>query len=161
RPDLVRGLVLVSAVCDRSETERASVLERLRQSESDPRATVDAAVERWFTPQWRADEPGLVEQVRATLAGNDRGSYVACYRIFATADAEVWPHLAEIAAPTLAITGSDDPGSTPEMTHRLAAAIPKRTARIVEGARHLLPLQEPAALSDAILSHLEASHVAH
>lgn len=159
RPDLVHRLVLVSSVCRRSDVERTRVLDRLRQAEEDLEATADAAVERWFTPRWRADDPQLVRHVRNTLAGNDHESYLSCYRVFATADAQVWPHLPTIKAPTLAITGSDDTGSTPEMTRRLAAVIPTATASVVDDARHLLPLQAPEALTNEVTSHLEASHV--
>ena len=92
-------------------------------------ATVDAAVERWFDDAWRQREPDLVADVRRTMLANDPTSYLACYTVFAVGDQEVGPLLGDITAPTLAITGSDDPGSTPDMSHRLAAADPRRPRR--------------------------------
>lgn len=152
RPDLVRSLTLVSSVADRSAGESVAVRGRLEQAARDFPATVQAAVDRWLSPEWRADEPDLAERLRATMLGNDLPSYLACYRVFATADAELWPSLPRIEAPTLAITGADDPGSTPAMTHKLAAAIPKARAVVVPGARHLLPLERPARLTEEILA---------
>ena len=56
--------------------------------------------------------------------------------------------LAKVAQ--LAITGQDDPGSTPEMIRRLAAAIPGCRAEIVAHTRHMLPLERPGVLAAAI-----------
>ena len=66
-------------------------------------------------------------------------SFLHCYRVFATADAEIGPELGRITVPALAVTGEDDPGSTPEMTRRLAEAMPDCRAVVVPGARHMLP----------------------
>lgn len=88
---------------------------------------------------------------------NDPDSFLNCYRVFATADAEIGPQLDRIDTPALAITGSDDPGSTPEMTRRLAASIPGCQAVIVPGARHMLPVQCPRELADALTSFIGRS----
>jgi pimeloyl-ACP methyl ester carboxylesterase len=154
-PDRVATLSLVSSVALRAPEERESVLRRLEAARSDLPAAVDAAVARWFDPGWRRREPALVADVRRILMANDAASYLACYAVFAVGDQEVGPVLGEITAPTLAITGSEDPGSTPEMTHRLAEAIPDAYAVVVEGARHLLPLERPHELVAAVSKHFE------
>jgi len=148
-PELVRSLALVSSVAARSPVESAAVAERLALAERDFPAAATAAVERWLPN----GDPDLAAELRSTLLGTDRRSYLACYRVFATADQELWPRLPEITAPTLAITGADDPGSTPEMTRRLAATIHGARAVIVPGVRHLLPMQAPGTLVQHILSH--------
>ena len=153
-PALVRSLTLVSAVASRSPAERQAVRDRLAVATERFEDAADAAVDRWFSPAWRAREPELADEVRATLLANDRRSYLSAYRLFAEADAELRPQLGRIAAPTVAVTGSEDGGSTPAMTRALAAAIPGATAAVVDGARHLLPLERPDALTDLILEHL-------
>jgi pimeloyl-ACP methyl ester carboxylesterase len=153
--DRVATLSLVSSVALRTPEERRSVLLRLEAATIDLRGTVDAAVDRWFDEEWREREPDLVADVRRTMLANDQASYLACYTVFANGDAEVGPLLGDITAPTLAITGSADPGSTPEMAHRLADAIPGTEAVIVEGARHLLPLERPHELVAALTKHFE------
>lgn len=155
RPELVATLTLVSSVAARSPAERDAVAQRLAAAESDFPAAVDTAVDRWFGEEWRRQEPSLVEQVRDTMLGNDLQSYLANYRIFATADQEVEPLMDRIAAPTLAITGSDDPGSTAAMTYRLADAIPGAHAEVVAGARHLLPLERPDEFVSSLIKHIE------
>jgi pimeloyl-ACP methyl ester carboxylesterase len=85
------------------------------------------------------------------LRANDRESYLACYRVFATGDAECAPLYATLPMPVLALTGSDDAGSTPAMSAAIAAACPRGEVVIVPGARHLLPLDAPQAVADAII----------
>ncbi len=153
RDDLVERLTLVSCVADRSDREREAVRRRLSLSEEDFGAAVEAAIERWFDPEWGSREPELVEQVRATMLANHRDSYVAAYGVFAEADAELWGRLPSLRAPTLVVTGEEDAGSTPEMARRLAGEIPDAKAVVVPGARHLLPLQCPNELVRLILEH--------
>lgn len=152
-PALVRSLVLVSSVARRTRTERRAVERRLRDAAAQPQAAADASVRRWTggEPDRLAAED--VAYLHARLAGNDRASFLAAYGVFARADAELWPRLERIVAPTLVVTGADDPGSTPAMTQALADAIPRARAHIVPGARHLLPLEQPELLAGLILDH--------
>jgi len=153
-PDAVRSLVLISSVARRSPEQSAAVRGRLRAAEQDFAATSEAAVQRWMTPEWQQHEPDLAAELRATLLANDRDAYLAAYRIFATADAELASRLPGITAPTLAITGGADPGSTPEMTEHLATTIPRARAVVIPAARHLLPLEQPAQVCLEIRAHV-------
>jgi pimeloyl-ACP methyl ester carboxylesterase len=155
RPDSVATLALVSSVALRTTEERTSVRGRLQMATEDLEATVDAAVQRWFDQDWQRRDPELVAAVRRAMLANAPSSYLACYTVLATGDLEVGPLLDRITAPTLAITGSDDPGSTPEMAERLADAIPDARAEIIVGARHLLPLERPRELTEALVKHFE------
>lgn len=161
RPDLTASLTLVSSVAGRSEQEREAVARRQELAAEDFGASAWAAVDRWFSPAWRAQDPDLAQRVLDTLLANDRASYLACYRVFATADTGLWRWLPRIAAPTVAVTGERDPGSTPAMSQRLAERIPGGRAVIVPGARHLLALECPQELADVILTHTGAHPGAH
>ncbi|MEW2547691.1 alpha/beta fold hydrolase [Streptomyces sp. NPDC047002] len=157
RPELAATLTSVSSVCKRTEDERAAVRTRLHLAETDFAASTAASLERWYAGT--DVPPGTVRRTEATLRANDPGSFLACYRVFATADAELGPRLGEIASPALAVTGADDPGSTPAMARRLAAALPSCRAVVVPGARHMLPVERPAALVEALTSFIgESAH---
>ncbi|WP_432563961.1 alpha/beta fold hydrolase [Kineococcus sp. SYSU DK003] len=153
RPDLVASLTSVSSVCRRTLAERAAVLQRLATAERDFPSSVAASLQRWF-PEPDAD-PDLIHRTEKTLLANDTASYLRCYRVFATADEELAPELGRIAVPALAVTGDLDPGSTPQMTDRLAAAIPGCHAQVVPGARHMWPAQRPAELATRLWAFLE------
>lgn len=148
QPDLVATLTSVSSVCRRTPAEREDVLNRLEVASADFGASVAASLQRWYagtevSPKW-------VMRTQTTLLANDIASFLNSYRVFATADAEIAPELGNIAVPALAMTGEKDPGSTPEMTQRLAEAIPSCRAVIVPGVRHMLPIEQPDALANSL-----------
>jgi pimeloyl-ACP methyl ester carboxylesterase len=144
RPELVTTLTSVSSVCRRTPEERAAVLGRLRRAETDFEASAAASLERWYAGTHV--DPEQVRRTEAILLANDHASFVHCYRVFATGDQEIGPELALITVPALAITGEHDPGSTPEMTRRLAEAMPDCRAVVVPDARHMLPVERPREL---------------
>jgi pimeloyl-ACP methyl ester carboxylesterase len=141
-------LTCVSSVCRRTEAESAAVSRRLEAARNDFKASAEAAIERWFPES--DDQINQIDQIRTVLLANDRESYLHAYEVFATGDRQIAPKLPLITAPTLAVTGAEDPGSTPDMTRRLAEAIPGARAVIVPGARHMLPIERPEELARLI-----------
>ncbi|WP_417218056.1 alpha/beta fold hydrolase [Arthrobacter sp.] len=155
-PDRVASLTSVSSVCQRTASEAAAVAKRLEMGARDFPASVEASIERWY-PQGSGVGPDLVEATRSTLYANNVASYLYAYRVFATGDAEIGPELGKIRGPALAVTGELDPGSTPGMTRRLAAAIPGCRTAIVSGARHMLPVQEADELARLVTGFIDES----
>lgn len=156
RPELVATLISVSSVCRRTPEETASVQQRLEGAREDFSGSVEASIHRWY-PAGSGVDQETVAATRTTLLANSVKSYLHAYKVFATADAEIGPELVGIAAPSLAVTGEQDPGSTPEMTGRLASAIPGAQAVVVPGARHMLPVEQPGELARIIHHFIEES----
>lgn len=154
RPEPAATLTSVSSVCDRTPEERSSVLARLRTAEADFAASTAASLERWYAGT--GVDADRIARTEATLLANDVRSFLNCYRVFATADAELAPRLGGITVRALAVTGEDDPGSTPGMTHRLASALPDCRAVVVPGARHMLPVERPEAFADCLTTFIGA-----
>ena len=152
RPDLVATLTMVSAVCQRTPSERSAVLSRLHAAERDFATSAAASLHRWY--DGTAVDPIWVRHTRTALLANDVGSFLRCYRVFATADAELAPHLSDLTTPALAITGELDGGSTPEMTGRLAATLPDCRAQVLRGARHMLPIERPHDLARSLTTFI-------
>lgn len=63
--------------------------------------------------------------------------------------------LAQIACPTLVMTGELDTWSPPAQHEAIAARIADSTLVIVPGAGHMLPLEAPGAVNQAIASWLD------
>lgn len=160
RPDLVASLVSVGSVCDRTPQERAAVMVRLESAASNFPATVEASILRWY-PAGSPVPSEMVEATREVLLRNDPRSFLACYRVFATADTEIAPELPRITVPALAVTGELDPGSTPEMSARLAAAIPGCTYSIIAGARHMMPVERPQELANELTAFIKEHSNVH
>ena len=159
RPDIAASLASVASVCNRTPEERAAVKGRLESAEADFQATVEASIRRWY-PDGTSVPAAVVQRTREVLLRNDPQSFVACYRVFATADAEIGPELPQIRVPSLAVTGELDPGSTPEMSARLAAAIPGCAFSVIQGTRHMMPVERPQELATILTAFIkEHSHV--
>src|SRR5262249_60276404 len=82
-----------------------------------------------------------------------RGSAPAWCRVSAWAGGGCAPLSPALTMRVLALPGSEDPGSTPAMSAAIAAACPRGLVAIIPGARHLLPLDAPQAVADAITRH--------
>ncbi|GAA2325408.1 alpha/beta hydrolase [Streptomyces cuspidosporus] len=157
RPELVATLTSVSSVCRRTPEERASVLDRLRAAEADFAASAAASLERWYSGT--DVSPAWVARTESVLRANDVRSFLTCYRVFATADAELGPDLGAITVRALAVTGGDDPGSTPEMTYRLASALGDCRAVVIPRTRHMLPVERPEAFVSTLTTFIgEPAH---
>ena len=160
RPQSLTGLVLMNSVHDRTAAQREAVLSRLRQAERDgPSSIIDAALTRWLSEPFRADNPETVASIRHRLESNDPRGFLAAYRIFAMAEAIQAERLQDIGCPTLVMTGARDSGSTPAMSETMAAAIPNAQCRILPDLMHLAPIEGAAAVNAALAGFLDGLQV--
>lgn len=161
-PSRVRRVVLLNSVYDRTLAERESIIERVADVRSGGYAdSIEQAIARWFSPEFASDHPDVVDAVRDRLQRNDVSAYADAYEVFATADAELVHLVPFIRAPTLVVTGSDDARSTPAMAAMLGAALPAAAVHVIEGVRHLTPLECPqtvAGLIESFLSEVDVEH---
>lgn len=126
-----------------------------RARREGPAALAPMLVERWFTPGGRAAHPELAEWAQGMLAACDPKGYAACCEAIATFDHR--ERLGAIQAPTLVLTGAQDPVTTPATALGLAEAIPGAALEVLPEAAHLAPVERPRRTSDAILNHLLGS----
>ena len=156
-PERIRRLALLHTVHDRSPAERAAVVARLAQTEAgDLDGAIEAAIARWINVAFRKAHPEAVAAIERRMRGNDRDAYLASYRVFATADAELLPRLNRIACPTLVLTGEHDSGATPAMAKALAATLSTATLAILPGLRHLSLIEAPEQVGAALERFLTA-----
>ena len=96
----------------------------------------------------------MVTRFREMLVSTPPEGYVACCDVLA--DADLTGELGRIDAPTLVVTGSEDPTITPARGDELASAIPGARHATLEGAAHLANVDQANAFTAALLDHLEA-----
>jgi pimeloyl-ACP methyl ester carboxylesterase len=77
-------------------------------------------------------------------------SFVTEQRVLLRELEELGPDLPAVSVPTAVLNGSADHVIPPHVAARLAAAIPDATHTVVAGAHHLLPLEHPQAVADAV-----------
>ena len=154
-PDRTTSLAILSSPHDRGPDGQAAVEERAATvRDHGSMATMDAALERWFTPEHRAAHPDHEAAVRHWRAIADDESYAQAYWVLANGVRELIRPVRPITCPTLVQTAEHDTGSTPAMAHAIAAEIAGSQTVIVPGLRHLGLLERPRAVVDPVLRFL-------
>ena len=114
-------------------------------------ATVEAILDRWFTPEFRSHDPLAVDRIRQALLTTPVDGYVGCCE--AIRDMDQRASLAHIAAPTFVIAGTYDPAPTPAAARAWASSIPH--AQFLElPAAHLSNIGAATAFNHAVLTFL-------
>jgi 3-oxoadipate enol-lactonase len=115
------------------------------------RAIAAGVVARWFTADFAAREPQVIERMEQTLAHTPAEGYIACCA--AIRDMDQRALLAHIQAPTLVIAGAHDTAATPADGRFLAQSI--AGVRLVElDAAHLSNIEAAGAFTDVALRFL-------
>lgn len=98
------------------------------------------------------DEAGLAYYARLI---SDRGHVEATLQMMAQWDIDtLLPHLPNITARCLLITGARDTAVSPEVSERAARLLPKAETHRIDGLGHLAHEEDPAAMLDLITGWL-------
>jgi 3-oxoadipate enol-lactonase len=149
-PDRVRSLL---TACTGAASDPAVMAQRAAAAEvGGMEAVLATTLERWFTPAALATpgHPG-VDHARRTLLGLDPRAFADGWRAIATHD--VREELATVRAPVTVVAGSADTASPVARAEEVAERTPDARLVVLDGP-HMMHLEEPAALSDAIAEHL-------
>ncbi|MFG3104452.1 alpha/beta fold hydrolase [Streptomyces sp. NPDC048182] len=110
-----------------------------------------SAPERWFTGGFAAAQAAITEWAVQMVRTTDPGCYAAACEALAGFD--VRGELGRVGVPTLVLVGSDDQVSGPGEARTLVAGIPDARLAVVPGASHLVPVEQPAAVTDLLVNH--------
>lgn len=113
----------------------------------------DAILGRWFGPRFR--NTSEAKMWGAMLYRTPQEGYLGCYAAIANSDLTETTRAHRL--PTLAIVGSHDGASPPDLVAAAAALITNSTHYVIEGAGHLLCVEDPAAFA-AILNTFLKEH---
>jgi 3-oxoadipate enol-lactonase len=113
----------------------------------------DGVVARWFT----ADaSPEMVAGMRDMIAATPPEGYASCCEAIVAWDSRA--DLGRIAAPTLVISGAEDPATPPADGELLADGIPGARFEVVPHAAHLASYQRPDVVTGLLAEHLKGSN---
>jgi 3-oxoadipate enol-lactonase len=108
-------------------------------------------MERWFTKTFREREPQTVERIQKQVESTNPEGFIACCE--ALRDADFRESLSQIRTPTLVISGTHDPATTPADGKFLAEQI--ASARYVElDAAHLSNIEQQEAFTKEVSKFL-------
>lgn len=147
-PEMARALIILHSPHKRSAEAQAAILARVDQARDvGPAATIEAALERWFTDAFRKANPAMMDTVRGWVLANRKEVYHTIYRVLADGIDEIVAPEPPLSGPALVITGDEDHGNGPEMTRAIADEINGAEALILPGLRHMALAENPGAIN--------------
>lgn len=157
-PQLLKSLVVANSASWYDEAARALWQARVQtvQQQGVP-AISDGAMQRWFTPEFRADEAGggaeRVAALRQQLEKTDAAAYAASCGAVAGIDFRGSNH--SIVCPTLVIAGTRDEATPLAMSEAICSSI--RGAKLQTlAAAHLSAVEQPAAFAALLEAFFES-----
>ena len=154
RPERLASLALVAAsprFGTADEFRQRGVIVRTNGLDPIARTSPD----RWFTGGFAAAQPAITEWAVQMVRTTDPGCYIAACEALAAFD--VRAEIGLVGAPTLVLVGSDDQVTGPAEARTLVAGIPDARLAVVPGASHLVPVEQPAAVTDLLVRHFSTA----
>ncbi|MDP3138153.1 MAG: alpha/beta fold hydrolase [Burkholderiaceae bacterium] len=156
-PALVQRIVIANSAACYDEAARAGWDVRIATVHSQGMSGVsEGAMQRWFTPGFRADERGAacVAVQRAQLESCDPASYAAS--CVAVRNIDFRQSNPRIACPALVIAGKWDEATPPALSESIAQSIPGARLRTID-ASHLSAIERPAEFAALVAEFIETS----
>ena len=154
-PRRCSALVVLNSPHERSPEAQRLVQERAAQtSEGGAAATLPAALERWFTPQFLRTQQQTVAEISEWILATEPQAFKQTRQVLASGVIELIRPQPPITQPALVMTCENDSGSTPSMAFAIASEIDDAETIIVPQLQHLGMLEQPALFVDPIARFL-------
>ena len=146
----------LALLCTSAKADPQGFLDRAAAARTGGTAPLaPAVVSRWLTPGYAAEHPDLVARLESMIATADDEGYAACCEVVAALDLR--EDLARISAPTLVISGWEDPALPPPHQQLIADGIAGAELLTVSPGAHLANLEQPLQVTGALLGHFDAA----
>lgn len=150
------ALAILNSPHDRGEAAQKLVEDRAKSvREQGALSTMEAALDRWFTPEYRSGNARVQQLFRDWRVMADPESYAQAAWVLANGVRELTIPNSGIESPTLVMTCENDTGSTPAMSSAIAAQIDGAETLILPRLQHLGLTEEPEAFTAPILEFLD------
>jgi pimeloyl-ACP methyl ester carboxylesterase len=139
--DKLRTLTLIGTTYKRTKEQKDLVIERFEQAKLN-KPISKQALKRWFTDQYLNDHPEVYDKFLKILtkSSEDHLNFLKAYKLFAyhQDDASM---IKNIRTKTLVMTGSDDLGSTVEMSKSLSNDLINSRFTEINNGKHLCSIE--------------------
>lgn len=157
-PQLLRSAVIANSAAFYDEAARAVWQARISVvRERGVAAIAEGAMQRWFTPEFRADVTGggaaLVAHCRARLEQTEANAYAASCDAVSNIDFRV--SNTGVQCPVLVIGGTRDEATPMMASEAIAAAVPQSRLRAIDAA-HLSAVEQPHAFAALLTEFFES-----
>ena len=137
----INSLTLIATTYKRSEKQRQEVIDRVNLAKLN-KPISKLALKRWFTDKYIVNNPNIYEEFIKTLKKNDEDhkNFVKAYELFAYYKDDI-EMIKNIKTKSLIMTGSIDPGSTPEMSKNLSNDMINSSYIEIKNGKHLCSIE--------------------
>lgn len=149
RPDLARALIL-SDTAHRIGTIDLWDARIAAVRQNGMAAAAEAILRRWFSAQFRANNPADLAFCRTMLTRTPVEGYVGMCATLR--DADLTDVARKLAVPALCLVGAEDQATPPDLVRSLAALLPDARFDMISDAGHLPCLEQP----DIMAKHISA-----
>jgi len=154
-PEHTEALIVLNSPHERSVEQQCLVEQRAdNTAQGGAAATLDEAIERWFTEQYLRCAENTVQQVREWVVRTDPVGFMQFRQVLAKGVKELICPQPPIAVPTLVMTCENDQGSTPAMSYAIANEIRGAEVIVVEKLRHLGVMEDADAFLQPMMQFL-------
>lgn len=157
-PERVRSLVVIASTSRTDERMRQSAGGGRHAALHHPDRLFEGAMKSFYSPQFVAAHPELLEAGRARLRSYGREffeGYAKLCDAFAVLD--ITDKLSGIRCPTLVIAAEHDTLKPPACSRTIAEHIGGAKLEIIEGSGHAVVIEKPDAINERILAFLAAA----
>jgi len=139
--DRLKTLTLLGTTYGRTMEQRSLVIERFEQAKLN-KPISKQALKRWFTDQYLNDHPEIYDQFIKILTkhGQDHLNFLKAYKLFTYYEDNI-DIIKNIKTKTLVMTGSDDLGSTVEMSKSLSGDLINSSFIEINNGKHLCSIE--------------------
>jgi len=155
-PERVEGLMIFNSPHTRSKKQQTSIESRVNLSNQfGPKATVSAAIKRWFTEKFQRENPLIINKIKEWIISNKPSIYPKIYKILAYDLDEIINPQPPINCPALVVTADQDYGNDPEMSKEIANEIKQSQLCIIQNLKHMALVEDPTQFGSIIRQFLQ------
>ena len=137
----LNSLTLIATTYKRTEKQRQEVIDRVNLAKLN-KPISQLAMKRWFSDEYLKKNPNIYQEFMKILTKNGEyhKNFIKAYELFAyyKDDEE---KIKKINTKTLVMTGSIDPGSTPEMSKKLSKDLNNSSYIEINNGKHLCSIE--------------------
>ena len=135
------SLILIATTYKRNERQRQEVVDRVNLAKSN-KPISKLALKRWFTDEYIEKNPKIYEEFMRILTKEpeEQKNFIKAYELFAYYKDDI-EKIKKINTRTLVMTGSIDPGSTPEMSKNLSSDLKNSQYIEINKGKHLCSIE--------------------
>ena len=137
----LNSLTLIATTYKRNEKQRQEVIDRVNLAKLN-KPISQLALKRWFTDEYLKKNKNVYKEFMKILSKNDeeQKNFIKAYELFANYKDDI-ESIKKIKTKTLVMTGSIDPGSTPEMSKKLSNDLNNSSYTEIKNGKHLCSIE--------------------